>query len=89
MTRSSSTESAFTTFGDGYEYELQLTEDLDDGRYHEELEDWSRKETKAVLAEHGYIEGRTRHIPVHKVFPEGDSVDCRLRDCSMNMPGFC
>jgi hypothetical protein len=52
---------------DGYEYELRLTEDLDDGRYHEELEDWSRKKTKAVIAERGYIEGRVRHIPVHQV----------------------
>jgi hypothetical protein len=52
---------------DGYEYDLRLTEDLDDGRYHEELVGWSKKQTKAVIAEKGYIEGRVRHIPVHKV----------------------
>ena len=65
--RSSSIESGFTTLMDGYEYELRLTEDLYDGRYHEELEDWSRKKMKSVVAEKGYIEGRIRHIPVHKV----------------------
>ena len=67
MSRSSSNEGGFTTLVDGYEYELRLVEDLDDGRYHEELEDWSRKKMKSVVAEKGYIEGRTRHIPVHKV----------------------
>ena len=69
MTRSSSNESGFTTLTDGYEYELRLMEDLNDGRYHEELEDWSRKKMKSVVAEKGYIEGRIRHIPVHKVIP--------------------
>jgi hypothetical protein len=67
ITRSESAETGFTE-RDGYEYELRLMEDLDDGRYHEELEDWSRKKTRDVLAERGYIEGRVRHIPVHKVF---------------------
>ena len=67
MSRSSSSESGFTTLMDGYEYELRLMEDLDDGRYHEELEDWSRKKMKSVVAEKGYIEGRIRHILVHKV----------------------
>jgi hypothetical protein len=68
MSRSSSAEMGFVGDG-GYEYELRLMEDLNDGRYHEELEDWSRKKTKDVLAERGYIEGRVRHVPVHKVFP--------------------
>ena len=68
MSHSASNEIGLTTLMDGYEYELRLTEDLDDGRYHEELEDWSRKKMKAVVAEKGYIEGRIRHIPVHKVF---------------------
>jgi hypothetical protein len=66
-TRTSSAESGFGTLIDGYEYELRLMEDLDDGRYHEELEDWSRKKMKSVVAEKGFIEGRIRHIPVHKV----------------------
>jgi RanGTP-binding protein len=51
----------------GYEYELRLLEDLDDGRYHEELENWGRKQIKEEIAGKGYIEGRVRHIPVHKV----------------------
>jgi hypothetical protein len=67
--RSLSTETGFDKMTDGYEYELRLVEDLDDGRYHEELEDWSKKKTKAVIAEKGYIEGRVRHIPVHQVVP--------------------
>ena len=53
----------------GYEYELRLLEDLDDGRYHEELENWSRRKIKDEIAGKGYIEGRVRHIPVHKVRP--------------------
>jgi len=67
MTRASSAESGLGTLIDGYEYELRLMEDLDDGRYHEELEDWSRKKMRTVAAEKGFIEGRIRHIPVHKV----------------------
>ena len=67
MTRISSADSGLSTLIDGFEYELRLMEDLDDGRYHEELEDWSRKKTKNVVAEKGFIEGRIRHIPVHKV----------------------
>jgi RanGTP-binding protein len=67
MSRRTSNESGFTSFLDGYEYELRLIEDLDDGRYHKELEDWSRKKMKSIVAEKGYIEGRVRHIPVHKV----------------------
>ena len=64
--RRSSTDGVFT-LAEAYEYELRLTEDLDDGRYHEELEDWSKSKTKSVTAEKGFIEGRIRHIPVHKV----------------------
>jgi len=64
--RRASTDVGFN-FMEGYEYELRLTEDLDDGRYHEELEGWSRRKTQAIVAEKGYIEGRVRHIPVHKV----------------------
>ena len=75
-------------FMEGFEYELRLTEDLDDGRYHEELEDWSRKKTKAVLAEKGYIEGRVRHIPVHKVGPRLKFLTIRLQDYSTNMRGY-
>jgi len=60
---------------DGYEYDLRLVEDLDDGRYHEELEDWSKPKMNAVLAEKGYIEGRVRHIPVHKVFAKYSWID--------------
>ena len=67
MIRTSSLESGICNLIDGYEYELSLMEDLDDGRYHEELEDWSRKKMKSVVAENGFIEGRVRHIPVHKV----------------------
>lgn len=63
----STMENGFPDFSAGYEYELRLLEDLDDGRYHEELEDWSRKKIKAEIAEKGYIEGHVRHIPVHKV----------------------
>jgi RanGTP-binding protein len=51
----------------GYEYELRLLEDLDDGRYHEELEDWSRKKLRSVVAEKGFIEGHRRHVSVHKI----------------------
>ena len=65
--RSSSNDGGFSNSIDGYEYELRLIEDLDDGRYHEELEDWSRKKMRNVIAEKGYIEGRVRQIPVHKV----------------------
>jgi hypothetical protein len=77
---------------EGYEYELQIVEDLDDGRYHEELENWSRAQIKAAVAEKGFIPGRSRHIPVHKVTHKrsllhSDGV-CRLRDCFMNMRGF-
>lgn len=61
----------FTDFPPGYEYELRLVEDLDDGRYHEELQDWSKKKTKAEIAEKGYIQGHVRHIPVHKVHSTG------------------
>ena len=60
-------DSGISSLIDGYEYELRLMEDLDDGRYHEELEDWSRKKMKSVVADKGFIEGRIRHIPVHKV----------------------
>jgi len=67
MTHTSSTESGLSTLIDGYEYELRLMEDLDDGRYHEELVDWSKKKMRNVIAEKGFIEGRIRHIPVHKV----------------------
>ena len=88
MTRSESAETGFIE-RDGYEYELRLMEDLDDGRYHEELEDWSRKKTRDVLAERGYIEGRVRHIPVHKVCPNWVLIDGRLRGYFMNMRGFC
>ena len=63
----SALENGFSEFPAGYEYELRLLEDLDDGRYHEELEDWSRKKIKAEIADKGYIEGHVRHIPVHKV----------------------
>ena len=63
----SPTENSISVIADGYEYELRLTEDLDDGRYHEELEDWSRKKIRTMVARKGYIEGRGRHIPVHKV----------------------
>lgn len=79
MSHSSSAENGFVEHG-GYEYELRLIEDLNDGRYHEELEDWSRKRTKDVLAERGYIEGRVRHIPVHKVFPFENVIDV---DCEV------
>ena len=67
ISRNSSNENRILTFTEGYEYELRLIEDLDDGRYHEELEDWSKKKMKSVVEENGYIEGRVRHIPVHKV----------------------
>jgi hypothetical protein len=72
-------------FVEGYEYELRLTENLDDGRYHEELEDWSRRKTRTVIAEKGYIEGRVRHIPVHKVRKLVLLTNERLLDCFMNM----
>ena len=88
MSRNLSNESEFTTFIEGYEYELRLTEDLDDGRYHEELEDWSRKKMRSVVAEKGFIEGRVRQIPVHKVLLVFIQLICRLQDCSMNMLGF-
>jgi hypothetical protein len=55
------------SFTNGYEYELRLIEDLDDGRYHEELENMSRKKIRSIVGEKGYIEGHTRHIPVYKV----------------------
>jgi RanGTP-binding protein len=67
MDRSSSNDCGFSNSVDGYEYELRLMEDLDDGRYHEELEDWSRKKIRNVVTEKGFIEGRVRQIPVHKV----------------------
>ena len=82
-------------FQEGYEYELQIIEDLDDGRYHEELENWSRGQMKVAVAQRGFMEGRSRHIPVHKVI---NSLSCpfslfsdranRLRDCFTNTQGF-
>jgi RanGTP-binding protein len=62
-----SNDSIGRDFIDGYEYELRLIEDLDDGRYHEELENLSKKKINSIVAEKGYIEGHTRHIPVYKV----------------------
>ena len=67
ISRGSYVESGLSSPIDGYEYELRLMEDLDDGRYHEELEDWTRKKMKTVVAKNGFIEGRIRHISVHKV----------------------
>ena len=84
-----SIENGFTTFIDGYEYELRLTEDLNDGRYHEELEDWSRRKMRNVVVEKGFIEGRIRHIPVHKVsLSIIIKLTSRLRDYSMSMPEY-
>ena len=81
MPRKPSADSELSTLSDGYEYELRLMEDLDDGRYHEELENWSRKKMKSVVAEKGFIEGRVRHIPVHKafgtIFP-ALTIDCEI-----------
>lgn len=81
LPRKPSADSELSTLSDGYEYELRLMEDLDDGRYHEELENWSRKKMKSVVAEKGFIEGRVRHIPVHKafgtIFP-ALTIDCEI-----------
>lgn len=65
--RNSSNGNRPDTFNDGYEYELRLVEDFDDGRYHEELEGWSEKQIRSVVSEKGYIEGRVRQIPVYQV----------------------
>jgi RanGTP-binding protein len=68
-------------FLEGFEYELQIVEDLDDGRYHDELENWSRRQMKAAVADKGVIEGRSRHLPVHKVHRFRDlwlRIDCEV-----------
>ncbi|BFZ59781.1 Ran-specific GTPase-activating protein 30 [Saitoella coloradoensis] len=50
-------------WADEYNYELSIVEDLNDGRYHEELEvEGADKPTKES---DGFIPGRARAIPVH------------------------
>lgn len=88
MSESISSENGFARSSDGYEYELRLTEDLNDGRYHEELENWSRKKMKSVIAEKGYIEGRVRHIPIHKVILPKFLLTFRLQGCFTSTPEF-
>ncbi|KTW25757.1 hypothetical protein T552_03370 [Pneumocystis carinii B80] len=45
-----------------YAYELQVIEDLNDGRYHEEIEKKSMKKSK-----NGHIHGSRRNIPIHLI----------------------
>jgi len=89
MNRNSADEARFSDVPEGYEYELRLVEDLDDGRYHDEVQNMSRKQMKSIISEKGYIEGRVRHIPVHKVLISLAVLTVRLQDYFMNMQGFC
>ncbi|GAO50971.1 Ran-binding-domain-containing protein [Saitoella complicata NRRL Y-17804] len=50
-------------WADEYNYELNIVEDLNDGRYHEELE--VEGADKPVKESDGFIPGRARAIPVH------------------------
>jgi hypothetical protein len=46
-----------------YDYELKITEDLNDGRYHEAIEDTK----EAIKMSDGMIKGRERRISLHVV----------------------